>query len=264
MSQRAVPSNIAQPLLPEGVRKVRRWRIRFGCSAFSSATLVAASFAAVASGPPEPPLLAATSALSVAPRNPARDPPAPPAGDQRGEDEGGEGERRRRGASHASASIFAASSKSAAVSPPSAWVEIVPVTVAQEFATSGWWPIASAGSTKESTKRTEPTKSPRSNDLAIASPRRSQPSRSASIASISSLPSSAIPHQPNRRRTRILLHRLRSQDDLQRFAAVEQRVGLGGLVELHVVGDQRRRVELGALQQRHDRIDGGDHIGLAE
>jgi len=37
-----------------------------------------------------------------------------------------------------SASTFAASSKSAAVRPPSEWVEIVTVTVSQEISRSGW------------------------------------------------------------------------------------------------------------------------------
>ena len=40
--------------------------------------------------------------------------------------------------------------------------------------------------------------------------------------------------------------RLRPEDDLQRFAIVVERVGLGGLVELHVVGDQRRGSSLPA------------------
>ena len=44
-------------------------------------------------------------------------------------------------------SISAASSKSAAVRPPSEWVEMVTVTLSQEISRSGWWPIASAGST---------------------------------------------------------------------------------------------------------------------
>ena len=50
------------------------------------------------------------------------------------------------------ASTFPASSKSAAVRPPSEWVEIVTVTVSQEISRSGWWPIASAGPTRLSTK----------------------------------------------------------------------------------------------------------------
>lgn len=48
----------------------------------------------------------------------------------------------------AKASIFVASSKSAAVTPPLEWVESETVTVSQEISKSGWWFIASAGSTK--------------------------------------------------------------------------------------------------------------------
>ncbi len=92
----------------------------------------------------------------------------------------------------ARASIFAASSKSAAVSPPWEWVETVTLTSLQEIARSGWWFIASAGSTSLSTNPTEPTKSPQSKVLAIASPSRVQPGRFASLMSISTSSKSAI------------------------------------------------------------------------
>src|SRR3954470_9552635 len=86
------------------------------------------------------------------------------------------------------ASTFRASSKSAPVRPPSEWVEIVTVTVSQEIATSGWWFIDSAGSTRLETNATAPTKSPRAKLFSIASPDRVQLSRPASLSSTSDSP----------------------------------------------------------------------------
>ena len=45
---------------------------------------------------------------------------------------------------------------------------------------------------------------------------------------------------------------------------VVERVGLGRVVELHVVGDERRGVELARLDQRQHPVDVGDHVGEAE
>ena len=70
----------------------------------------------------------------------------------------------------ANASIFVASSKSAAVTPPSEWVESETVTLSQEISRSGWWFISSAGATRLWTKLTEPTKSPRLNSCGSPSP----------------------------------------------------------------------------------------------
>src|SRR3954470_12144704 len=91
------------------------------------------------------------------------------------------------------ASTFRASSKSAAVRPPSEWVETVTVTVSQEIARSGWWFISSAGSTRLWTNAAAPTKSPRLKRFSIASPPRSQPSSFASLSSTSESLSRATP-----------------------------------------------------------------------
>ena len=66
------------------------------------------------------------------------------------------------------------------------------MTVSQEIATSGWWFISSAGSTRLRTKLTEPTKSPRLKLFAIAEPSRSQPGCSDSLASTSASSKGAI------------------------------------------------------------------------
>src|SRR5215207_11435124 len=79
-----------------------------------------------------------------------------------------------------------ASSKSPSVRPPSLCVVIVTVTVFHEISRSGWWFISSASGVSRFTNSTEPLKSPLSNCLTIASPERSQPSRSPSRCSISS------------------------------------------------------------------------------
>ncbi len=54
-----------------------------------------------------------------------------------------------------------------------------------------------------------------------------------------------------------------SEDDLQRLAAVIQSVRLRGVVEAHVVGDQRRGVEHARGHQREHAVDVPDHVGVA-
>ncbi len=55
----------------------------------------------------------------------------------------------------------------------------------------------------------------------------------------------------------------RLQHDLKRLAPVIQRVGLGRIVEGHVVGDERAWVEQAGGHHRHHAIYVGDHVGVA-
>src|SRR5204862_7069036 len=75
--------------------------------------------------------------------HPARDSTGPPAQPRR----------------YASASILTASSKSLSVSPPSVWVECVPVTLLYDITWLGWSVIAFAIGLVRFTKPTEPLKS---------------------------------------------------------------------------------------------------------
>src|SRR4051794_3934760 len=85
-----------------------------------------------------------------------------------------------------------ASSKSFSVRPPSEWVDSETVTRFHEIDRSGWWFISSASGVTRLTKSTDPLKSSRRNSRRIASPSRSQPSRSSSRARTSSSLRSAI------------------------------------------------------------------------
>ena len=74
-------------------------------------------------------------------------------------------------------SIFAASSKSFSVIPPSEWVDSDTVTLFQEIDRSGWWFISSATGVSRFTKSTEPEKFANSNSRSSASPSRSHPAQ---------------------------------------------------------------------------------------